>query len=285
MTPLQSGVKLRMTELIEQLTAFGLTRYEASVYLTLLERQDFTPTQVATEAKVPRQRIYDVLASLCRRGMCSEGHNGQRTVFRAVDPTIALNTLATERERQRESERVQQIEQITSLTTLLAPLFAAGNREDDPLAYIDVISQSHRIAERAFQMAQNSEREIRVCFKRPAIVSDADNLRMVREPLTRGLVYRTLYERRILDDLPSRELVRQCIAWGQQARFLDDVPVKMQLHDDKVALLSLQDPLGGEPRFTAIAVTNLGLTQLLSVAFESLWERAETVGEFILEEA
>jgi len=265
---------MALSEQIEQLVGLGLTRYEAAVYLTLLERQDFTPTQVAVEAGVPRQRIYDVLASLCRRGMCSEGNNGQRTMFRAVNPVAALPALLAERERQRETERVQQQVQAQALTGVLAPLFAAGNRQDDPLAYIEVISQSHRIGERALQCAQSAESEIRVCFKRPAIVSDADNLRMVREPLSRGLRYRSIYEWRLLDDPASREFVRQCIAWGQQARFVSEVPVKMQLHDDRVALLSLQDPLGGDPRFTALVVTNLGLTQLLGIAFEALWSHA-----------
>jgi HTH-type transcriptional regulator, sugar sensing transcriptional regulator len=102
---------------------------------------------------------------------------------------------------------------------------------------------------------------------------------MVQIPLAHGLIYRTLYEHRLLDDPASRDFVRQCVDWGQQARFVENVPVKMQLHDDRIALLSLQDPLGGEPRFTAIVVTNLGLTQLLSVAFETLWAQADTISD------
>jgi HTH-type transcriptional regulator, sugar sensing transcriptional regulator len=59
-------------EQIEQLSGLGLTRYEAAAYAALLGRQGFTPAQVAARAGVPRQRIYDVLASLGARGLCIE---------------------------------------------------------------------------------------------------------------------------------------------------------------------------------------------------------------------
>ncbi|MEO7715695.1 MAG: helix-turn-helix domain-containing protein [Capsulimonas sp.] len=261
----------------DQLLSLGLTRYEALVYLALLERQDTTPPQIAVRAAVPRQRIYDILASLIARGMCAEGHSGQRSVFRAVAPADALTALLDERERREEDERVRQRAQARSLADALTPIFHAGSDADDPMAYIEVIAQSQRIAERAYALAEKAEQEIRVCFKRPSIISDADNKRLVEGPLRRGVRYRAIYEKQMLADPESRELIRQCVEWGQQARCVDEVPVKLQLHDGGIALLSLQDSPGEAPRFTAIAVTNAGLTQMLGLAFEALWAQAEEI--------
>ncbi|BDI33287.1 TrmB family transcriptional regulator [Capsulimonas corticalis] len=263
----------------EQLVSLGLTRYEAAVYLALLERQDCAPPQIAARAAVPRQRIYDTLASLLDRGLCAEGHSGQRTLFRAVDPAVALPALLAERERQWEEESARRRTQANTLAEALAPLFAAGGDADDPLANIEVIAQSSRIADRAAALAAKAEREIRVCFKRPSIISDDDNRRLVQEPLGRGVAYRAIYEKQILRDPLSLALVRQCVAWGQQARFVTEIPVKMQLHDGDVALLSLQDTPGDTPRFTAIAITNRGLARMLGLAFEALWEQAEEIAE------
>ena len=43
--------------------------YEAKAYLALLRRDSFTAAQVARLGGLPRQRIYDVLASLVEKGL------------------------------------------------------------------------------------------------------------------------------------------------------------------------------------------------------------------------
>jgi sugar-specific transcriptional regulator TrmB len=258
---------------IEQLIGLGLTRYEAAVYGALLDRQGFTPAQVAARANVPRQRIYDVLASLSERGLCIERHNGQRS-FYAVDPEVALPALLAERRRQQEAELHRQQEQASQLIGVLAPLYHAGSREDDPLEYIDVLLDKRRVAERAVALANAAEREILVCFKRPVIGNAEDNLREVREPLSRGVRYRAIYERALLDDRDVHGWVRTFVGLGQQARVVDELPIKVNLFDERVALLSPQDPLSGAASFTALCVTHAGFTRMLALAFEGLWNGA-----------
>ncbi len=258
-----------------RLIGLGLTRYEAAVYLALLGRQGFTPPQVATRAGVPRQRIYDVLASLCTQGLCIERHREGRRLFYAVDPAVALPALLEDQRRRQEAEQARQQAQVADLIALLAPTFRAGNDVDDPLDYVDVLLDPRRVAERAVALARSAEREIRVCFRRPLIASPEENLLEVRDPLSRGLCYRAIYERAVLEDTELRSWVRQFVAWGQQARVVTELPIKTNLFDERVALLSLQDPLTGKPSFTALCVTHPGFTQMLSIAFEGLWAQGE----------
>ncbi|KOG86247.1 TrmB family transcriptional regulator, partial [Streptomyces varsoviensis] len=49
---------------VGDLVALGLARYEARVYLALVARESYTAAEVAREADVPRQRVYDVLDAL-----------------------------------------------------------------------------------------------------------------------------------------------------------------------------------------------------------------------------
>lgn len=268
-----------IAQYLEQLLGLGLTKYEAMVYLALLERQDLTPTQAATHAGVPRQRIYDVLFTLCSRGFCLERHSGQQRVYHAVNPAIALPTLLEERQRQYEVERTRQQAQTQTLITALTPLYTAANGSGDPSAYIDVFSESRQIAERALALAQAAAQSICVCFKRPSIISDEDNLRLVQEPLSRGVTYRTLYERSILIDPASCDFIARCVAAGQQARFVEHLPIKMQLLDDRVVLLSLPDPISGAPRFTAVSIAHTGLAQMLAIAFEQLWQQGQELSD------
>ncbi|MBD2102476.1 TrmB family transcriptional regulator [Leptolyngbya sp. FACHB-261] len=258
---------------LENLMNLGLNRYEASVYLALLERQDFTPSQVATRAQVPRQRIYDVLGSLCEYGLCVERHSGRQRLFQAVDPAKALPTLLQAKQRQYEAELARQKQQTEGLVASLSPLYAAGHGTEDPLAYIEVLSEPHRIVERGAALAQTAQQSICVFFSHPSLLSHEEGLQLVQDPLSRGISYRTIYEYNIWQDPSGREFVRQCQSWGQQARFVSEVPFKMQLFDKRVTLLSLQDPLLGTPSFTALGITHLGLAKMLQIAFEALWQQ------------
>jgi HTH-type transcriptional regulator, sugar sensing transcriptional regulator len=262
-------------EQIEQLSGLGLTRYEAAAYAALLGRQGFTPAQVAARAGVPRQRIYDVLASLGARGLCIERVNGGQRSYYAVDPAVALPTLVEERRRQAEAEQARLLNQAQGLIASLAPFYSAGSDVGDPLEYVDVLLDPRRVAERAVQLAQVAEREICVLFKRPLISSAEENMTEVREPTSRGVRYRVIYERAMLDDPELRTWVRQFRAWGQEARVVDELPIKCNLFDERVALLSLQDPITGKPSFTALCVTHPGFTRMLTLAFEGLWQQGE----------
>ena len=73
---------------VEQLTRLGLTSYEAKAYLALLRRDSSTAAQAARLANVPRQRIYDVLATLVEKGLASQ-RPGPPTKYSAVAPATS----------------------------------------------------------------------------------------------------------------------------------------------------------------------------------------------------
>ena len=73
----------------ERLTAIGLSKYEASAYLALLGHDDSTAVEVADRARVPRQRIYDVLTSLRDKGLIVI-RDGRPARHSARPPSVAL---------------------------------------------------------------------------------------------------------------------------------------------------------------------------------------------------
>lgn len=260
---------------LEQLMALGLNRYEAATYLALLEHRGFTPAQAAVRAGVPRQRIYDILASLCARGLAIERHSdGQRRYF-AVDPAVALPALMDARRRQFEHEQKALAEGMQSLLATLNPIFAAGHDQIDPLDYVDVLLDRRLVVERALELASSAEREICVCFKLPLLGDQAANFAEVAKPLQRNVRYRAIYERAALADPELSGWVQQFVMWGQQARVVENLPLKVNLYDRRVALLSLQDPVTGALSFTALCVTHPNFGAFLQGAFEKLWEDAE----------
>ncbi|GAB4435303.1 MAG: helix-turn-helix domain-containing protein [Chloroflexi bacterium OHK40] len=264
-------------ETIDRLVALGLTRYEAAAYSSLLSRRGYTPAQVAAYAGVPRQRIYDVLAALSARGLCIERHGSGQRHYYAVDPAVAIPALLDKQRQEFEAAQERARAQAAALVDLLTPAFAAGSDVADPLDYVDVLLDRRRVAERAVSLAQAAEHEICVLFKAPLVGGREENFAEVRVPRERGVRYRALYERSLLDDPELAGWVRQFQRWGQEARVAESLPIKCNLYDGRAALLSLQDPITGTPSLTALCVTHPGLAQTLTIAFEGLWGGGQPV--------
>jgi hypothetical protein len=263
-----------MEQRIDELTELGLSGYEAAVYLAVLARGGMTPSELSTRARVPRQRIYDILESLAVKGLCACRDTTPRTYF-AVDPAIALESLSQIRAEELERERERTARRTHDLIAALAPIFQAGRGQSDPLNYIEVLGDTDRIATRALELARSARNCVNSCIKRPLILSQEQNWRFLREPLSHGALYRAVYERSALEDAELREWMTTLREWGQQIRIAEEIPIKMQAFDDDAALLSMQDPVGGPPSFTALVIRHRGTVAFLNMAFEGLWQQSE----------
>src|SRR5271163_3272004 len=78
------------------LQAFGLTEYEAKVYVALLSNGPSTVNQLQYVAGVPRTKVYQVSLQLIKKGALKE-LEGKPVRFEALPPEVFQNVL-TERE-------------------------------------------------------------------------------------------------------------------------------------------------------------------------------------------
>ncbi|MFC7157522.1 TrmB family transcriptional regulator [Halomarina halobia] len=81
----------------EILTDAGFSKYEAEVYLSVLELTDASVADIAEVSPVPRSRVYDVLRNLKREGYLETYERGSLRA-RIRDPSAVVETL-TERSR------------------------------------------------------------------------------------------------------------------------------------------------------------------------------------------
>ena len=107
----------------ERFTVIGLSKYEACAYLALLGHDDSTAVEIADGARVPRQRIYDVLATLRDKGLITI-RDGRPARHSARPPSIALPAMLEARLRAQTFDN----ERIAALIQQLVPdLEAAGD--------------------------------------------------------------------------------------------------------------------------------------------------------------
>jgi hypothetical protein len=261
----------------QELAVLGLTSYEAAAYLALLGRVELTPVEVAARGAIPRQRVYDVLATLAAKGLCL-ARDGSPRAYAAVAPGIALELLAGERAAQLARQRREAEAAAARLTEALAPIFAGGRGQSDPLAYAEVLTGPTRIAHRALALATSASRRVNSCITRPLILSAEQNRTFMEAPLGRGLAYRALCDAATVAEPGFGGLLDDLGRQGLEVRLATPLPLKMQAFDDETVLLSMQDPAGGPPSFTAVVIHNRGVAAMLNLAFEQLWNGAAPYG-------
>lgn len=103
--------------LVQQMMSLHVSKYEACAYLALLGCADSSAAEIADRAKVPRQRVYDVLASLHERGLIVT-RRGRPVRYTALEPREALEALLESRLREQQAENKR-------LAALVADLVSA----------------------------------------------------------------------------------------------------------------------------------------------------------------
>jgi sugar-specific transcriptional regulator TrmB len=258
------------------LEELGLTNYEARVYLALIRRDVFTAAEVAREAQVPRQRVYDVLEGLTRRQLAVL-HPGRVAGYSAVAPEIAVDRLM---EQQRRS--ISRLERLSGeLARELLPTWDSGRTHTDPLDYVEVLRDAADISERFARIQSEAEREL-LSFSRPPWVTGSENeagLEASARLIAAGRTARSLYSRDVLDDPVMLRLVRRFAEAGEEIRIAETLPLKLIVADGSTVLCDMPDPVARTGATTALVIRHPSLAETLRLAFQSIWEHSPTLDE------
>lgn len=254
---------------VDRLIRLGLTTYEARAYVALVRRDSFTAAQIARTAGLPRQRIYDVLASLVEKGLAS-ARPGAIVKYAALAPDLAVERLVGARRQEMASlER-----DAGDVIGRLGPEFQAGRAHSDPLEYIEILRDSGAINERFAELQANLQREILVFTKPPYATAPQDNTTGLQA--ARNHVARSVYELSIFDDPAAIDGVRRFMAAGEESRFVEELPLKLVIIDEAIVMFGMQDPMAGREELTIMVVEHPALAGTLKQAFNRVWDEGLT---------
>jgi HTH-type transcriptional regulator, sugar sensing transcriptional regulator len=257
---------------VSELTRMGLTTYEAKAYVALLGRDSFTAAQVARQADLPRQRIYDVLGSLVEKGLASS-RPGSVVKYSAVSPELAIERLvAAHRRDLADLERSAE-----AIIVELGPAYRSGLEKTDPLEYIEVLRDSGAINERFAELQSSVKREILVFTKPPYATPPQENLEGLE--VTRTHSARSVYEMSAFDDPEVIAGIRRFIEAGEEARFVQELPLKLVIIDETIVMFGMLDPVGHGRDLTIMVVEHPSLASVLRTSFDATWERGLTIDE------
>ena len=237
----------------------------------------FVASEVAPLAKTGG--LADVAGSL-PRALIQRGHD-VRVVMPAYDviDTSLYRTAPADPglvvQRLRHQSALEQADRVQDTSLLVADLFARyyeAPQGDDPFEYVELIRNSDAAWARRDAITAGAEKEV-VQARRmtpPGTRPRAGDEVGVRE----GVIYRALYETgflafpRFVAHLAERE------QRGEQIRFVDAVPIGMTAVDRRKCLLSLNPTGLVSGQGSWVVLEQPALTDLLTVAFDQLWDQA-----------
>jgi hypothetical protein len=172
----------------------------------------------------------------------------------------------------RRRDEIEQLERRAQEAALrLTPAYHEGRAAVDPLTFIEVLREPAAIAKRFAELERSTQREILVFTKPPYAVEPAENVEGLKL-LERNVKARSVYERSIYDYPDQTAVIREFIAAGEKARVVDELPLKLVLIDERLALFTMEDPVAGQAGLTIMIVEHPALGRLLKIAFERVWE-------------
>jgi HTH-type transcriptional regulator, sugar sensing transcriptional regulator len=258
-------------QLVQHLAEFGFSRNEARMYLAALGRPPLRVAELAELADVNRPKAYDALRQLVEKGLFEESTGpdaGQVARYQAADPGLVVQRL-------RHQSALEQADRVQDTSLLVADLFARyyeAPQGDDPFEYVELIRNSDAAWARRDAITAGAEKEV-VQARRmtpPGTRPRAGDEVGVRE----GVSYRALYETGFLEFPQFVGRLAEREQRGEQIRFIDAVPIGMTAVDRRKCLLSLNPTGLVSGQGSWVVLEQPALTDLLTVAFDQLWDQA-----------
>lgn len=248
-------------QLAAHLGRLGLAADDAESYLLLLDKGPLPHGELADALGIDTAELIRRVESLTRNGLIT---TTGVDVIAPIEPTTGLQRLA----RAREAD-------VKAAELAAANAYRVFRRtvwQQSPDDLVEVIKAPH-IAERVeLEEAAATTEVLRFDSPPYSVAAGPNDLEVAN--LKRGVAYRCVYARASVqqpDYYASN--IQPCIAAGEQARVLPEVPVKLGVFDGQLAMVSLSDPSAEISRSMLLIRQSSLLTALIGL-FEQSWRAA-----------
>ncbi len=102
--------------------------------------------------------------------------------------------------------------------------------------------------------------------------------------LEKGVKYKSIYQVVDLRDVIERSVVEMYRKAGEEVRVTSELPMKMMVFDNKIAMCVLEDRIIPGNDFSVVVIQNSNLVKILKESFNTYWKKAMKIEEFILKE-
>lgn len=246
------------------LEAIGMDESHTAVYRLLLGLPSADLEEVARGASLSMRAARGILDDLEGLGLIARQASARDRVV-ASPPSVALRPILLEHERRLSSAHEALVH--------LSDVYREGTAQRAAPDVIDVVHGADAVVQRLGQLQASAEREVRVfVLEKIALVSGPENIEEDRA-LSRGVRYRVIAERAVLERPGFVDTVRTLEPLGEEVRVLPRLPTRLFIADDAFALLPMHTQ-GDETVSGALLIHPSPLFDLVQSMFEDSWNRA-----------
>jgi HTH-type transcriptional regulator, sugar sensing transcriptional regulator len=258
----------------------GLTEREAKVYMTLLSGKMFTVLELQEAVNIPRTKIYEVLNKLVNRNICIEKKLGRNKLYEAVEPKVALERVVDSYKK--DLERKEEL--VTEVSEVFTPIFQNSKSIVNPLEFIDIMKEKVQIHKRYTACLRSTKREMLTLNKGPYACDTIIRLEEQEDEefklLKRGGACKDIYELSELKEVDwLLSSVKKSLRFGQQARVIKKLPIKMLVFDQDKVMFALEQPVPDSNELTMIYIEHKQLAEACSILFYHLWDQGIDINE------
>lgn len=244
------------------LAAIGLDETHESAYRALVSVGAAEVPDLARRLMLGEQDTERALRRLERRGLAAQS-SARPGRWVAAPPGVALGALLTQQRHE--------LEKAELAAALLAEEYRAAAAEPAVHDLVEVVTGAPAVAQRFLQLQLGAGEEVcALVTGNPIAVSAMEN-HAEEQAAGRGVRYRVVLERAVLDLPGGVTELTAALGRDEQVRVRDTVPTKLVIADRTLAMVPLTSHTA-EP--TALVVHASGLLELLYGLFESVWRDA-----------
>ncbi len=242
------------------LESLGVSHGEESVYLALVKHPGQDVAALARRLGISRQAVRGHLERLEDLGFLSRPV-GPEEAWTAVRPDAAVNALVTRRltEFTETQRRAQQ----------LAHDFPEELRAR-PDQLVEIVSGQRAVEAQFVQLMHLARDTVRVLDRPPYVQEPTRPNTTEITALRAGVITRAIYATEAFEVPSALDQARTAAAAGEQARIHHDVPMKLAIADDAVALLPM---VNGHWVDSALVIRAPMVVAALTRLFELLWQQ------------
>jgi len=220
-----------------------------------------------------------VTSSAAARELIDKGFARERHVdapmLVAVEPTRAVDNAILAGQRQILEQYQALLRLRDEMQTLQQTYRLSSEPLDEPHNLVRVLTDRREIGALSVELSLSAQHDVASLetahFTRPP---DPRTARVLpAEVVERGVRFRNIYARAVLDLPGAHQMLQASIETGWQCRVYPDLPMKMVLIDERAALL----PLGRTGMEGALLISAPVILAALRMYFELLWDRATPI--------
>jgi sugar-specific transcriptional regulator TrmB len=277
-------------DIIERLKLVGFKEYEAKVLVVLLKGIPLSVSEIAKEANLIRNSIYDTLRSFAEKGFCNEIETNTILKYQIIDPEIIIGKVEKEFE---DSNKIR----LSTLKDTFGELRETYKKHNHTSEYtsnsVELIRGFNKLRLAKYMELINSANSEILGMNRIKGLITAEINDFTKNFTSHGGVIKSIYkislDFKVLKDekavnATGADLVKVCEmfqSFGEEVRLTTiEIPNMVIIDREKVYLNIMGDKAVAQNKQTDLIINDKQYTDNMCDLFESYWEKSATIEDY-----